>query len=118
MTEPEKQKLSDFLNQHLESLKKDTLLLIEERLKSISDLNKQEKHDDKHTHTSKDVFDCPECGNVYLEEAKKRVSPKIMKEFKEKLKNKEFIKCDGCGEIVERTEEQCPDCGSTDGKEF
>lgn len=56
--------------------------------------------------TIDEVADCPNCKPKLL--AKFR--PELFKEFKEKIKSKELVTCDGCGEIVEKSTEECPGC--------
>ena len=57
---------------------------------------------------------CPTCKGKMLErlrpEIEKDLRPLILKEVKEKLKSKEIVTCDGCGEIVEKTQEECHTC--------
>lgn len=65
-----------------------------------------------HEHTLTDVFDCPDCGDKYLAEAKKRLAPKILEEQRNKIKSmKHPALCEDCGEIVDTEEnEECPTC--------
>lgn len=55
------------------------------------------------------IDECPTCRNQF----KEKLKPELYKEFKEKLKSKELLTCDGCGEIVEKTETECPTCHGT-----
>ncbi len=59
--------------------------------------------------TIDEVADCPTCKAKLIEKFK----PEILKEVKEKLKSKELVTCDGCGEIIEKQREDCPSCHGT-----
>lgn len=67
--------------------------------------------------TVDEVADCPNCRPKLIEklrpEIEKELRPAIAREIKEKLKSKELLTCDGCGEIVEKTSESCPTCHGT-----
>ncbi len=59
--------------------------------------------------TIEEVADCPTCKAKLIE----KFRPEILKEVKEKLKSKELVTCTDCGEIVEKTERECPTCHGT-----
>lgn len=59
--------------------------------------------------TIEEVADCPTCKAKLIE----KFRPEILKEVKEKLKSKELVVCTDCGEIVEKTERECPTCHGT-----
>ena len=59
--------------------------------------------------TIDEVAECPTCKTKLIE----KFRPEILKEVKEKLKSKELVTCDGCGEIIEKTREDCPTCHGT-----
>ena len=68
-----------------------------------------------HSHTSKDVFDCPECGETYLNEARKRLEPEFKEKFAPKSPEKkkiEKVKCSWCGQEVDKEAEECEYCGN------
>lgn len=59
--------------------------------------------------TIDEVAECPTCKQKLLE----KFRPEILKEVKEKLKSKELVTCNDCGEILEKTREECPTCHGT-----
>jgi hypothetical protein len=65
-----------------------------------------------HTHTPKEMFDCPTCGPAYLPEAEKRLRPKFEQEQREKIKAMSDPNwCPDCGEIYDgNKEDDCPNC--------
>lgn len=110
MSEEKPQKASDLLAQQL---KQATAAIIAE-IKSSKTLI-PEKHDEPKGHKDLDEqLACPTCKGKMLEklrpEIEKDLRPAILKEVKEKLKSKELVTCDGCGEIVGKEEENCPTC--------
>ena len=108
MTEKEPKKASEILSQQITG--------VENLLKELkAQLSKTSTPEHEHVampesarghKTIDEVVDCPNCKPKLL--AKFR--PEILKEFKEKLKSKEIVTCDGCGEFVEKTESECPSC--------
>ena len=64
--------------------------------------------------TIDEVADCPNCKPKLIEkfrpQIEKELRPALLKEFSAKLKSKDLVTCDDCGEIVEKTETECPSC--------
>ena len=56
--------------------------------------------------TIDEVADCPTCKAKLIE----KFRPEILKDVKEKLKSKDLVVCDDCGEIIEKERENCPTC--------
>jgi rubrerythrin len=111
MSESPQKKSSEVLAEQIESLRKE---IIAELKKSSMTLT-PEKHDEPKGHKDLDEqLACPTCKGKMLErlrpEIEKELKPLLLKEAKEKLKSKDLVTCDGCGEIVEKTEESCPTC--------
>lgn len=79
------------------------------------ELLKPPKTEDILTH-----FDnCPDCHKKILEKAKPELIPDILKTYREKVKStKDPVICKDCGEIVERAEPKCTNCGNTKAREF
>lgn len=81
------------------------------------------EHEAKRNHATIDEIEsCPNCSEKFklkdYNEKKKAefansLRPAILKEVKEKLKSKQLLTCDGCGEIVEKTVDECPTCKGT-----
>lgn len=112
MTE-EKEKLSEFLKEQFKTHQENLLKLMDQKLNGLKSTSNTEEKPPKppekhaHTHHSAEVeFECTECKNLY--------DKKVIDGYKEKLKTlKEPVICEGCGEIVEKTEEECPTCKGT-----
>ena len=64
--------------------------------------------------TIDEVAECPTCKAKLIEKFKpdieKDLRIDLLKEFKEKFKNKTLVTCDGCGEIVNKSDIECPTC--------
>lgn len=81
------------------------------------------EHEAKRNHSSiEEIEACPNCSEKFrlkdYNDKKKaaleaELRPAILKEVKEKLKSKQLLTCDGCGEIVEKTLDECPTCKGT-----
>jgi uncharacterized protein with PIN domain len=85
-------------------------------LSSTTSISKEEKHEHtampdsaKGHKTIEEVADCPTCKQKLLD----KYRPELYKEFAQKLKSKELVTCEGCGEIVRKTEPECPTCHGT-----
>jgi rubrerythrin len=109
-------KLSDILREEDRKLRKD----LELALQKISNLEKQSSMTSTHEHTAMpesakghktvdEVADCPTC----RPKLKAKFKPELFKEFQQAIKNKEVVTCDGCGELVDRNERECPSCHGT-----
>lgn len=89
---------------------------LETAIKALSDVKPPDQHQATQGHkTIDEVADCPNCRPKLIEKFKpdieKELRPIIEKELKEKHKSiKEPVVCDGCGEVVEKTEKECPSC--------
>src|SRR3972149_9944313 len=113
MSEPKK--MSEILQEEVKS-QRELISALELKMKILegksSTTSTPEQHEEKKSHgTLKEIEACPTCSEkfklkAYLE-TKKALA---LKEVKEKLKSKELVTCDGCGEIVEKTVEECPSC--------
>ena len=95
---------------------------LEKMIKTTSTL-KPELEERKLHGTIEEIEACPNCSEKfklkdYNDEKRAEWEPSIaekarekaFKEFKEKLKSKELLTCDGCGEIVGKDEKECPTC--------
>lgn len=57
---------------------------------------------------------CPDCHKKINELARKELEPEILKGYREKVKSiKDPVLCIGCGEIVGKSEKECPTCHGT-----
>jgi RNA polymerase subunit RPABC4/transcription elongation factor Spt4 len=66
---------------------------------------------------------CPTCHKEINEEAAKELTPEFVKKFnleaREKHKSmKKPVICEGCGEIVDKSDRECPSCHGTRAKQF
>ena len=103
----EQKKMSDILREEIDNLRKE----VAELKKPAAQSTTSTELVNLHTHTPKEMFDCPTCGDPYLKEAETRLRPKIEKDQREKIKSmKEPVICEDCGEVVEKTAEECPSC--------
>lgn len=60
---------------------------------------------------------CPHCHDAINAEARKELEPLVLKDYAAKLKQlKEPVMCKECGNVVERREPKCPNCGNTKAK--
>jgi rubrerythrin len=81
------------------------------------------EHEAKRNHaTIEEIESCPNCSEKFKlkdynekkrSEIETQLRPAILKEVKEKLKSKQLLTCDGCGEIVGKEETECPTCKGT-----
>lgn len=105
MTEEKPQKASDLLAQQLKQATEAIIAAIKSSKTSTPS---------QHEHSIDEVADCPNCKPKLIAkfkpEIEKDLRPVILKEVKEKLKSKELVTCDGCGEIVEKESLECPNC--------
>jgi uncharacterized protein with PIN domain len=111
MSESPLKKSSEVLAEQIESLRKEIIA----ELKKSSTTSTPEKHEEPKGHRDLDEqLACPTCKGKILEklrpEIEKELKPLLLKEVKEKLKSKELVTCDGCGEIVEKEISDCPTC--------
>ena len=76
-------------------------------------------HQHQHTTAPQHYDDCPTCHKAINEKAKAEIAPQIFKDLREKVKSmKKPVICVGCGEIVERENPKCTNCGSTEARKF
>ena len=82
------------------------------------------EHEAKRNHsTIEEIESCPNCAEKFklkeYNDKKKAVleaelRQAILKAERERIKSlREPVRCDGCGEIVEKTEPECPSCHGT-----
>jgi len=62
---------------------------------------------------------CPTCHESINAEARKELEPDILKTQREKVKSmKKPVVCEGCGEIVEQSTNECPTCHGRKAHKF
>lgn len=103
----EKKKLSEVLKEKIAKLEQQMEQLKAEKPNSTTTLTKKE-----HTHSSKVLFDCPECQKEYNKSIIDNLKPQILAEQREIHKKMHSPQlCEECGEIYEGEErENCPTC--------
>jgi DNA-directed RNA polymerase subunit RPC12/RpoP len=96
-------KLSDLIMERLEKLEKNQpspTTSTSEEAKGHKDIDEQ--------------LACPTCRAKIVAKLKPEIEaglrPTLLKEVKEKIKNKELLTCDGCNELVEKEADECPTC--------
>ena len=101
-------KASEILLEKLEAFRKEMIAEIKSSKTSTPEHEHVAMPESAKGHkTIDEVADCPNCRPRLIE----KLRPEIEKELKEKHKSlKEPTICKGCGEIVEKTAEECPSC--------
>ena len=108
--------MSDILREEISKIKLESeqkIAALQHELEALRNKSsmmspKQEGVTDSHRNI-KDLLDCPTC----KKQVKDAVAPELLKELGEKIKKKELVTCDGCGEIVNRDAADCPTCHGT-----
>lgn len=89
--------------------------LVEQTKPKPPPVESSEEHGKENKESAIEHIDsCPTCRNQFKEklrpEIEQALRPALLKELKAKLKSQELVTCSGCGEIVEKTVEECPSC--------
>lgn len=64
--------------------------------------------------TIEEVAECPNCKPKVMAKLRPEIEaelrPALMKEVSAKLKSKDLVTCNGCGEFVNKSDPECPNC--------
>jgi rubrerythrin len=101
----DQKKMSDILREEM-AVQQKKIEELEAKIVQLSTTSTTEKPSETKKLAIEHIDECPTC----REQFKEKLRPEIFNEFKQKLKNKDLVKCDGCGEIVGKDDAECPSC--------